>query len=173
MDQPLPYLLTTLCLLTLASPVISQTQGATIWPQLSRENADCEIPGVSTSLGKANNPFEWIRRIDTCIVNSSLIRTANGARGQFLTVTDFKEGGVGGHGSYLYEVDCEKLQSRMRHYWNLSKNKYRAISGMHFDEESKWWYLFRDDAWGEWKPVESIGKQDQFLCLIRPDLPRY
>jgi hypothetical protein len=173
MDQPLPYLLTTLCLLTLASPVISQTQGATIWPQLSRENADCEIPGVSTSLGKANNPFEWIRRIDTCIVNSSLIRTANGARGQFLTVTDFKEGGVGGYGSYLYEVDCEKLQSRMRHYWNLSKNKYRAISGMHFDEESKWWYLFRDDAWGEWKPVESIGKQDQFLCLIRPDLPRY
>jgi hypothetical protein len=45
---------------------------------------------VSTSLGKVNNPFEWFRRIDTYIVNSYLIRTADGARGQFLAIANFK-----------------------------------------------------------------------------------
>ena len=70
MDKPLLSLLAILCLLTLASPVISQTQGATIYPNLSREKADHEIPGVPTSLGKVNNPFEWIRIIDTYIFNS-------------------------------------------------------------------------------------------------------
>ncbi len=170
MDQSLCSLIATLCLLTFASPVISQTQGAAIWPKLSREKADCEIPGASTSLGRINNPYEWIRRIDTCVVNSSLVRTANGARGQFLTVTDFKKEGVSGYLSYLYEIDCEKMQYRMRHYWNLSRQRYRAVSEMNFDQESKWWYLFRDEDWDEWKPIESVSQEDQFLCSTRADL---
>ena len=170
----LPLFLLALAVATLINPVAAQTQGAAIWSKLSRDKADCSIPGISTSFGKhKDSKVDWIRQIDDCVVNSSLIRTARGARGQFITVTDFKEGGVEGYLSYLYEVDCDSMASRKRYFWNLSKKKYKANQEMYFDTESKWWYFFRDDAWEEWKPIESIHLEDQFLCSSRNKLSTY
>ena len=153
--------------LSQAPAAIAQTKGTPLWPRLSKTQADCVIPGETTSLGKVKEPFPWIRQMDRCIVDSSILLTRNGARAQFITVTDFKKAGVEGYISFLNEVDCESMQTRMRYFWNLHVRKYEAVTPMRYDKDSGWWYFFRKSDWEEWKPIESLGASEAFLCNYR------
>ena len=152
--------------------VMAQTWKASeIWPLLDHKSADCSIKGETGSIGKIkykkSDPLGNIKQIDKCYVVSSLVATKKGARGQFISVTDFRDVGVEGYLSYFLEVNCDDLESRMRYFWNLSSKKYKATSEMYYDQASRWWYFFRDDNWSEWEPITNMGMDEEFLCINR------